>query len=350
MQALSFGIVISIALSAFGAITVSKPVAAQSRIDITSMHPPSMPWINGLRTVFAPSASIQLVNARQAGIVWNGRFGPESINFDNFSDITLDGPTIGFFPVQHITRVIPLAAVGLAAPYFAGNSAMVSRAYDSTYITSPAFSTQWHNANTVYLATVAWDSYQILRKQPINEISDIEQGTYIIPAPLSSWFDGTRLKAEAVPIPELGTRLKSEDIEGVIAPLSLAQSVGLLKQAPHIIQIDLASVPLGFLVARKDKWEALPELTQMALRGSARKYRDYMSSIMAVTATQVIQTVLLGNGSVERVSADWKRSLSEEFIDWGSTWREAQGPDGQQVLNAYQNGLKASGQISYRQW
>ena len=189
-----------------------------------------------------------------------------------------------------------------------------------------------------------------MRKQAINEVSDIEQGTYIVPAPLSSWFDGTRITVESVPLSELGTRLKSEDISGVIAPLSLAQSVGLLKQAPHIVQIDLASVPLGFLVARRDKWEALPELTQTALRRSAQKYRDYMSSIMAVTATQVIQAVLLGNGSVERVSAAWKRSLSDEFVDWGSTWRQAQGPDGEQVLNAYQNSLKASGQISYRQW
>lgn len=328
-----------------------QPNPSLSTMGIISGQPATFPWVGALPSIFANEVNARLASAGQSPITWQTAFNVGDLNEGStFAAMSAGAADFGFVLNASTVQNVPLTAFASAAPLLTGNPALASRAMDETHRRHPSLQQQWRQSNLVHLTSVALDSYQILRKTPITSEEELFTGHYIAPAAIARWFDGSRLKVSAVSFTDIIAAINAETTDGVIIPLSLAKAIGIIPSVPHLIQIDMAALPIGHLTVYAPKWDQMPELKRAALQHGARQYRDHVTSTVAIAATQAMQDVLLANGSIMRVNSETKIALANSLPNLMRRYEtEQQDVDGT-LVKTYQTYLTVLGQIPIRIW
>ncbi len=343
------------AIAALGTGAAHQGVAEEFDVTIVAGHPPIFIWVKNLSETFVPAVDAELAKTGNHSIDWNEAYGGALAKVGGESDAVGTGlAEIAYNPTLFNPALYPLQNIAYVAPFNSSNPRLTTEIVEGLQESIPAMKAAWEEQNQVYLGGgFAIDSYQIFTTFGIDTLDDLEGRKICAPGPAVNWVKGTGAVPVSSSLTEYYNSIQTGVCDGAISFATAAAPGGLAEVAPNMTIVDFGAPYAAALSANLDWYEGLPEEVQDALRAGAAAYSEAVFADQDALINAAYEKIKADGGVVSELSAEerarWVNALPNVPQEWAAQ-QDAKGLPGNEVLAAFMQALRDSGQNPPRNW
>jgi TRAP-type C4-dicarboxylate transport system substrate-binding protein len=341
-------------LTSFNCATVSSTEII--KVVVIDGYPSKAMWVQEFSTFFIPEVDKQLAKTGNYKMAWQESYGGSIVKTKG----VLEGVKFGLGDIGIVTTIFhssKLPSQGLASvtPFISVNAGVVAKAIDEIANEFPTIKKEFAKQNQVYLASgVVLDSYQMFSNEPITSIADLN-GTKVAGAGLNLRYiqgiDG--VAGVRAGLTDFYNMIDTGLVSKAMIWPEAAKTFKIAEVAPYMLKANFGAVNTKAVTVNQRFWNKLPNEVKVALKDVAVAYRDHLASTTMQRAQTSIDGYVAAGGKIIEISdknrKDWAYSMPNIAVEW-ALYLDAKGEPGSEMLRAYLAKLKASGQISVRDW
>lgn len=345
-------------LSAIALVTaLPGATLAQEMVPITiaASHPTAVPWVGALQTYVVQPANARLeAMGSNYRIEWTEAFGGSLYNFQETLEAVETGLTdLGWVGALWEGAKMPLQNIMFSTPFVTSDPVLAVDILNEMNDTIPAFAAEWTDHNLVFLGATVNDTYDLLTKEPLNGLGDLE-GRKILGAPaIAPWMEGTGAVAVGTGLPMIYQQLQTGVGDGTIIIPTGAFPLRLHEVAPYITRVDTGVTTTGGLAANADSWARFPDDVKKVLTELGREYSKGHAEIVGRVHDKAIAMMESQGATVSTMSAEDREAWVAGLPDLGQNWIEtvsAKGLDGQAFMTRFIEEARERGAEPMRDW
>lgn len=334
------------------------PVHAQQTLNLVAIdgYPARAMWVQEFSNFFIPRMNEALAATGNYEINWQEAYGGQIVRPRG----VLEGIKLGLGDIGIVTTIfhnsaLPSQAIAGVTPFVCTDARIVARAVDEIATEFPSTMEEYNAENQVYLATgVVLDTYQVLSRNAINGVSDLE-GRRVAGAGVNlRYLEGIQGAAGVRGgLTDFYGLLQNGTVDAAMLWPEAANTFNIVEVAPYMLRADLGAVNSKTVTVNKDIWDSLPEEVRVTLRDVAVEYRDHIASVAMDRAAESRDAFTTAGGTIvdlaqeERVA--WANAMPNIAVEWAQAL-DAEGKPGGEMLRAYMQKLRDAGQTPARDW
>lgn len=345
------------ALAAAGGLLATPYIARASAatsvtVQIGSSHPVQNFWVANMKEVFQPAVDKMLKDGGDAfKIVWRESYGGTLFKFQDTMEAVRDNLVdIGFVGTLWEGSAMPLQNLTYFTPFACGDHAIVANGFDTLNKSVPALKDSWSKVKITPLSSMITDSYHLWTNFPIKSLADLKNRKINAPGTSANWLSGTG----ATPVDGALTTYYT-DIQTGVSEGAISFYVGILptrvyEVAKYITEVNIGAMYVGGIGANADRLAAFPKPVQEAMLAAGREatkaHVKDVSNRIESSKQQMIQKGAIVSKLDDAERDRWIKGLP----NIAKTWADTSGPSARDMLKAYFDMLRASGDKPARDW
>ncbi len=345
-------------------LLASGVMAAQAqqtfKLTIASSHPPAIPWVGLMSTVFVPEVNKRVAELNKGyKIEWREAYGGQLYKANATLTSVEQGVTdIGWVFHNLEAAKMPLAQFGTVTPFTTDDVRIILDVVNNMHETVPALKREWERNNAVFLGATGVDSYHLFTKQPIKSYDELRGRKISAPGSIGLWLRNSG----AVPVDGSLTSYYT-DIQSGVSDGTISIATGILPNkiyevAPHITKVNIGALYIGGMAMNKDSYEKLPKEVQQIVRDAGKlysqelgkvlmqRYEGALKAMVDAGAKQSVPVTLTEFSAAER--AKWVKTMPNLAADWVKN-NASKGPT-KEIVTTYMNELRKRGVTPARDW
>ncbi len=328
--------------------------SAQQTLNITiaASHPVQNMWVGMMKNVFQPEVDrILRDGGNQVRINWREAYGGTLYKFQDTMEAVRDNITdIGFVGTLWESSTMPLQNLTYFTPFSTGDHGLVARAFDELNEKVPAIRNNWNSLNMVPVASFVTDTYHIWSNFPIRTLDDLRNRKLSAPGTSANWLSGTG----ATPIDGALTTYYT-DIQTGVSEGAVSFFVGILptrvyEVAKYVTKCDLGSMYVGGIGINKQRHDRWPAAVQKAMADAGRLVTQRHVTDVSARIDAAEKEMVQKGAIVSTLPAAERDRWIKGLPNLAKTWVGSAGDAARDVLAAYFNVIRASGQKPGRDW
>jgi TRAP-type C4-dicarboxylate transport system substrate-binding protein len=347
----------AIPLAAVVVLGLLAPAKATETINLTAIdgYSSKSMWVREFINFFIPEIDKGLAKTGNYKIKWNQAWGGQIVKPKG----VMGGMQKGLGDIGVVTTVfhsdkVPLQMIAYATPFVTTDPGLVARTVDDLVEKYPAYREAWDSFNQVYLTNLAvFDTYQIFSKTPIKSLDDFK-GLKIGSAGLNlRWLEGLGAAGVAGSLVTYYNKMKTGVYDAFMLWPESVVGRKMYEVAPYMLRANLGTANSKAITMNKDTWNRLPDEVRKVIQEAAFAYRDHMGKKAMDVADASYKAFVANGGTIHEMSEagrlDWANRMPNVAKDWAASL-EKKGIDGNAVLKAYMDTMRASNQPILRHW
>ncbi len=330
---------------------------ATETIKLTALdgYPIKSMWVKEFADYFIPEVDKRLAKTGNYKIEWNKAFGGQIVKPRG----VLKGIEDGLGDIGVVTTVfhgdkVPLQSISYQTPFATTDPLVLARTMDKMAEKFPDFKKAFEKHNQVYLASGSvLDSYQVYSKSPIKSIDDLKGVKVSGAGPNLLYLKAAGAVGVKGSLVKYYNNLKTGVSDAAIIWPEAAQSFKIGEVAPYMLKADIGTVCSKVVTANKDTWEKLPDEVKQVIQEVAVDYRDHIAKVALDRAGGSMDWFKGVGGEIVEMTdeerAAWADSMPNIAKDWAGRLEE-KGIPANEILVAFMEELRASGQTPLRDW
>lgn len=297
------------------------------------------------------------VTARTDGLVtfdvfWGGALAspPEHIDLVKTGAVDMTHIHLWFTPDR-----VPIADFELIFPFGPTDPVLLQTAKNQMYDEFPEFHEELADNNAVIIMVHAITAYEILSKQPISSITDLQgMKVGIIGEFFGRWFEPTGAVPVVAPASDRYTMLQTGVIDGDILNIDLSRTFKTYEVTQYITDNQLTSHCAVEIIMNKDSWDNLGTDIQGIFREVAEDVAlDYATTTLPAYIDETLQHFadqgIITNKLPEADIAQWASLIDDIPAEWAESV-EAKGYPGFEIIERWQQITTELGFTWARHW
>ena len=332
-------------------------VSAQQSIRLTAVagHPPVFLWVKTMDEFFIPEVDKLLAaSGDKSKLEWTKAWGGTLVKLGGESKGIVDGVAdLGFVSTVFETAKFPLQNICYATPFSTGDIALVTRLINELQESIPAMGQAWTKNGLVYLGGAALDGYNMWTNFPLRTVDDLKGKKIIAPGPAANWIKGTGAVAVAGNLNTYYEDIKSGVADGVITFATGAWGAKVHEVAPYITVVHFGAPYAGGLCVNKKRFDKFSPALQKAMREAGAGYTQRFAAAQTAAAATMMKNMQDAGAKISEMPAAERKRWADTLPPIAKIWAadvESKGMPGNQVLQAYIDGLKKAGVHLPRDW
>ena len=330
------------------------------KLTIASSHPPAIPWVGLMSTVFVPEVNKRVAELNKGyKIEWREAYGGQLYKANATLTSVEQGVTdIGWVFHNLEAAKMPLAQFGTVTPFTTDDVRIILDVVNAMHETVPALKREWERNNAVFLGATGVDSYHLFTKQPIRSYDELKGRKISAPGSIGLWLRNSG----AVPVDGSLTSYYT-DIQSGVSDGTVSIATGILPNkiyevAPHITKVNIGALYIGGMAMNKDSYAGLPPEVQQIVKDVGKEY----SKALGATLMQRYETALKTmetNGAKQTPSVritnmssgerdKWVKTMPNLAAEWAKT-NASKGP-AKEIVKTYMDALRKRGVKPARDW
>lgn len=339
-------------------VVSAMPAQAVERIGLTlaTGHPEVFPHVRFLKEVFVPEVDRLLEEAGgDYAIDWRQAYGGTLVRTGSELAAIQQGILdIAFVPTLFSGSQLPLEQVTYQAPFLSPDDEVIRQAMTNVRSRFTEYGDAWATFGaTVLSAGNICDDYNLMLKEPAENLADLDGRRIYAPGPTANWLKGTGAVAVAGNMSEYYQGLQSGIADGVLVLTSAAFPGRYHEVAPNFIKVGLGAQWCSTIAINTQRLESLPDPVREAILAAAQAYsNDLMTAVNASMAQHLENMQAEGATVIEwshEARAEWATALPNIAQEWAEAMA-AQDLPGHEVLQALQEEVVAAGAEPLRDW
>ncbi|MEM8851680.1 MAG: C4-dicarboxylate TRAP transporter substrate-binding protein [Pseudomonadota bacterium] len=342
------------AVALIGTALLTNPVLADTyRLTMGSSHPTVVPWVGVLsdHVVAQTNARLEAMGSDDR-VEWDESYGGALFDFQN----TLEGVQDGLADAGWVgsglweEAKMPLETVTFYAPFVTDDQEALMRVMNDLHADGTPMAAAWEEENLVFLGASGVDTYHLLTDFPVETLADLEGKKILAPGPSGNWMSAIGAVPVNGALPTYYNSIQTGVADGVISIVSGTFPNRIHEVAPYVTMIGLGAQYTGGFAVNKDSWDSLSEDVQSVLRELGAEYATlhaqqvqdrYAAAFEAMRADPAVTVTELPEAERQK----WIDALPDLAGDWA-----ARHPEGEAVLAALMDGIRAEGITPGRDW
>ena len=284
------------------------------------------------------------VTERTDGLVtfdvsWGGALAspPEHIDLIQSGAVDMTHIHLWFTPDR-----VPIADFELVFPFGPTDPVLLQTAKKQMYDEFPEFHEELADNNAVIIMLHAITPYEIMSKQPVNNITDLDgMKVGIIGEFFGRWFEPTGAVPVVAPSSDRYTMLQTGVIDGDILNIDLSRTFKTYEVTQYITDNQLTSHCAVEIIMNKDTWDSLDTDIQDIILEVAEEVSayyatntlpDYIDETLQLFADEGLTTTQLSQGDI----VQWASLIDDIPAEWAASV-EADGYPGYEIIARWQN-------------
>lgn len=346
------------------ALTAAAILPAQAeqtfKLTIASSHPPAIPWVGLMSTVFVPEVN-RRVAALNKGykIEWREAYGGQLYKANATLTSVGQGITdIGWVFHNLEAAKMPLAQFGTVTPFTTDDPRIILDVVNAMHESVPALKKEWERNNTVFLGATGVDTYQLFTKQPIASYAELQGRKISAPGSIGLWLRGSGAVPVDGALTTYYTDIQSGVSEGTVSIATGIMPNKIYEVAPYITKVNIGALYIGGMAMNKDSYEALPKEIQQIVRDAGKLYSSelgktlvqrYEGALKAMVEAGAKQSTPVQISEFSAAERDkWVKTMPNLAADWVKN-NAAKGPT-KEIVTTYMNELRKRGVKPARDW
>jgi len=341
------------ALALSGLIAMPAAAAETIKAVVIDGYPAKAMWVKEFTDFFIPEVDKRLAESGNYQFEWQESYGGSIVKPKG----VLEGIKLGLGDIGIVTTIskLPSQALSAVTPFVAADARAVAKAVDEIAKEYPSMQKEFEEQNQVYLATgVVLDTYQLLSREPISSIKDVEGGKVAGAGMNLRYLEGID-GAVGVRggLTDFYSMLQTGLVDHAMLWPEAAKTFKIAEVAPHMLKADLGAVNSKTVTVNADYWKKLPEEVQNVLQEVAVAYRDHVASVAMDRADASREAYVEAGGTVSDMDpaerAAWAEAMPNIAVEWAMQLDDA-GEPGSDMLKAYLGKLSDAGFTPTRDW
>jgi TRAP-type transport system periplasmic protein len=329
----------------------SAPALSQETINLTAAtgHPEVFLWVKHLKETFIPTVNAELAKTGEVQINWTEGYGGTIVKLGS----EVEAFQSGIMDVGQMSGVFSPAAMGLlnltyAMPFGPADARGVTEAVEKALAgTEGALAGLEEATGVVYIGGgIAIDDYNIAATKELKSISNLDGVKIGGAGPNLGWLASTGAVGVQGSYVTFYNDIKTGVYDGNIGWMTANVPAKLHEVAPNFNLVNFGAMYIGGLGVAKPIWDTFSDETKAAFRTAATAYTTAYFDEQEARYDSAKKALQDGGGKlVEFDSAEretWIGNLPNPTTAWMAA-AEARGEPARAVLEAYRDGLKASG-------
>ena len=323
------------------------------RLTIASSHPTVVPWVGVLSEHVVAQTNVRLeAMGSEDRVEWTENYGGALFDFQN----TLEGIQDGLADAGWVgsglweEAKMPLETVTFYAPFITEDQETLMRVMNDLHAEGTPMAASWKAEGIVFLGASGVDTYHLLTTFPVETIEDLAGRKILAPGPSGNWMSAVGAVPVNGALPTYYNDLQTGVADGVISIVSGTFPNRIHEVAPYVTLVNAGAQYTGGFAFNADSWDALSDDVRTVLRDLGAEYavlhaqqvrERYDAAIAAMRADPNVTVTELSDTERNR----WIAALPDLAGDWA-----ARHPDGEAVLSALLDGVRAAGITPGRDW
>lgn len=248
---------------------------------------------------------------------------------------------------------MPLQNVTYHTPFVTNDLPLQLRVMNQLHETMPALSDAWVQQNQVFLGASGMETYQLLTREPIERIEDLDGMKILVAGSVANFLKGTGEVPVNSGLPDFYSNLRTGVADGVIISFSGAFPFKLFEPAPYITKIGIGCQMTGGLAVNRRKWLDLPAEVQKVMKTLGQEYSAMHAEILMGAADKFEGLMREKGATITTLAPTERKKWIDSFPDIAGQWRDdasTRNAAAGDVLKAYMDAMVAAGATPARMW
>lgn len=340
------------AASLFGVATMLMGTAAGAdtfNLRVGSGHPPALPYIAQLKDFLVPEIEKRVADETEHEVRFVEAYGgsvaklPEVLEAVESGLLDIGAMSTGFEPSElFLVNYAFHVPFGIADPV---ESAAVAR---ELYAEFPDLPASYEAKNQRVLAILSTSDYNIVSREPIETLSDMEGLKILAAGPNLPWLTGTGAVAAQGSLAEAYNSLQTGVIDGMFAIIQATESFKLYEVAPNDTLVNFGSMPTNSVTVNSDTWNRLPEDVRKIIAEVAGGYEIKVNEIHRDLDAEALTLMRDAGVDVDQASPELREAWASRLAglpDAAAADGDSRGEDMRGLLNLYISKLEERGVV-----
>ncbi|MBO6538679.1 MAG: hypothetical protein JJ969_04695 [Rhizobiaceae bacterium] len=338
-------------IAAIALVSSQGPAISQETLNLTiaAGHPEIFLWVKHIKETFIPTLAAELEKTGEVTINWTEGYGGTIVKLGS----EVEAFQTGIIDVGQMSGVFNPASMGLlnltyAMPFGPADARGVTAAVEKALNDTEGALSQLEEATgVVYIGGgIAIDDYNIAATKELTKVSDLEGIKIGGAGPNLSWLASTGAVGVQGSYVSFYNDIKTGVYDGNIGWMTANVPAKLHEVAPNFNLVNFGAMYIGGWGVAKPVWDTFSDDTKAAFRTAAAAYTKAYFDEQEARYDSAKQTLLDGGGKMvefDRTEREtWINNLPNPTTAWIAA-AEARSEPAREVLNAYQDNLKADG-------
>lgn len=346
--------------AAFAAGLMPAQAEQTFKLTIASSHPPVIPWVGLMSTVFIPEVNKQVAALNKGyKIEWKEAYSGQLYKANATLTSVGQGVTdIGWVFHNLEAAKMPLAQFGTVTPFTTDDVRIILDVVNAMHESVPALKAEWERNNTVFLGATGVDSYHLFTKEPIASYAQLNGRKISAPGSIGLWLRGSGAVPVSGSLTSYYTDIQSGVSDGTVSIATGIMPNKIYEVAPYITKVNIGALYIGGMAMNKDVYASMPPEVQKILRDAGKLYSKELGNVLMQRYEGALKAMVEAGAkqnppvSISEFSTEermkWVKTMPNLAVDWAKT-NASKGPT-KEIVTTYMNELRKRGVKPARDW
>lgn len=341
---------------ALSAVSVGSAAYAQETIRLTVLAglPPTHTGVSVVLNTFIPEVDRILAESGEYKIDWTEAVGGTVAKQPAIFEAIEDGiGDIGYVNTLFEGDKLPLEQITYVTPFGSTDVQDVVKIMTQLRSQVPEMNEAFEDHNQLHLASVCVDNYQLITKDPVRSLSELQGLKIGVPGLSANWIKDTGAVPVSGSLSEYYNAIRTGVYDGIVVFESAIGPFRFHEVAPAIGKVDFGATYASALTINKGRFEKLPAPVQEAIVSASKVFEVKVNEYYATRGANSVNTALEGGAAIYEWPQSERVALVNAIPNFAKVWAadaDSKGLPGTKVLNAYMSLSRDAGVEHMRKW